>query len=68
MPIKIDKNVPIPPRRRGPGRASQYPWHEMEPGDSFWIDKPQPKMTGAVSAAATWFFAVTISTGSSLGR
>jgi len=34
--IEIDKGVPIPPPRKGTGRP-QYPWRDMEVGDSFFI-------------------------------
>lgn len=34
--IKIDKGVPIPPRRAG---AHKYPWYDMEIGDSFFTEE-----------------------------
>lgn len=48
--IKIDKNVPIPPRPHrngGAGRRGIYPWFVMEVGDSFFTDRH----TSDVSAA-----------------
>jgi hypothetical protein len=35
--ITIDKGVPIPSAGRGSGAPRMYPWHEMEPGDSFFV-------------------------------
>lgn len=31
--IKVEKGIPLPPVRRGPG--SKYPWDKLEIGDSF---------------------------------
>ena len=33
--VKIDKGIEIPVKHT----KSQYPWHEMEVGDSFFIEK-----------------------------
>jgi hypothetical protein len=33
--IKIDKNIPIPPRT--PGIVQKYPWTKMGVGDSFFL-------------------------------
>jgi hypothetical protein len=38
MSFKIEKNVPLYPRRGKPWRR-KYPWWEMEPGDSFLVPK-----------------------------
>lgn len=35
--IKIEKGIPIPPKRRSPV-ANRYPWRNMEIGDSFYAD------------------------------
>lgn len=36
--VPIDKNIPLPPRKRSTGRGKRvYPWGELEPGDSFVI-------------------------------
>ena len=32
MTVKIDKKIPMPVARRG---QSKWPWHTMNPGDSF---------------------------------
>jgi len=37
MEIKIEKNVPMPPRM-GPGIKAKYPWKELEVGDSFFVN------------------------------
>lgn len=34
--IKIDKGVPAP-AISAQGRPVQYPWHEMQPGDSIFV-------------------------------
>lgn len=45
--MQIEKNIPIPsPSRRG--RASKYPFADMQPGDSFEVEVRQ----SAVRAAA----------------
>jgi hypothetical protein len=33
--FKVEHGVPMPPEKRG--RASSYPWLEMEVGDSFFV-------------------------------
>jgi hypothetical protein len=42
--IKIDENVPIPPRVGNPAnlqpRARKYPWLEMKVGQSFFVPLP----------------------------
>jgi len=35
MTVKIDKGVPMPPRSGNKGAPAKWPWHGMEPGDSF---------------------------------
>lgn len=35
MEVKIEKGIPIPKTR---GRKNEYPFNEMEVGDSFFID------------------------------
>lgn len=37
MTIKIEKNIPLP-KKAGVGRALTYPWDDMEPGDSFFVE------------------------------
>lgn len=32
--IRVEKGIPVPPR------AHRYPWHQMEPGDSFFVECP----------------------------
>jgi hypothetical protein len=34
--IAIDKNVPLPPPKRGP--EATFPWQSMEVGDSFLVE------------------------------
>lgn len=36
MIIKLDKGIPLPPRVKT-GRATKYPWKDMEVGDSFFV-------------------------------
>ena len=43
--FKVDKGVPIPAIKKSP----QYPWLDMEIGDSFWTDKPSAR-----EAASIW--------------
>ncbi len=57
--FKIRKNVPIPSRNRGPGRAPLYPFGEMGVGDSFVVPIPAGDTTEKVvervrAAASTW--------------
>jgi hypothetical protein len=44
--MKIQKGIKIPPSRRGGTKQEQYPWAEMNIGDSFFIpatkSKPKP--------------------------
>lgn len=42
--IKIEKDIPIPKNRR----KQKYPWHDMEVGDSFLIQRNTLSM-GAVN-------------------
>jgi len=39
--IKIEKNVPIPNKKRS-GRKTKYPFDKMEIGDSFFTDNILP--------------------------
>ena len=46
MAYKIEKNIPLPPRRGA--RGSKYPWDEMKQGDSFFVPgKPKGLYTAA---------------------
>jgi hypothetical protein len=54
--IKVDKGIPIPevksqPRSRKP-RATKYPWHLMEVGDSFLIENTKASIYSQVSEAS----------------
>lgn len=40
--MKIEKDVPVPPRSTGPG-SNKYPFAEMEVGDSVLFDEPRLK-------------------------
>ena len=46
MTIKIDKDVPCPPKQRGGGRPPQYPFAELEVGDSFFAPGTTTKTFG----------------------
>lgn len=35
--IRIDKGVPVPPRKAGKGAELKYPWPHLSPGDSFFV-------------------------------
>lgn len=35
MIVRIDKDIPLPPRSVGRPTAKKYPWDTMEIGDSF---------------------------------
>ncbi len=48
--IAIDKDIPLPPKKGGPGRGRKYPWNEMEVGDSFLL---MAKNMPSASAGAT---------------
>jgi hypothetical protein len=41
---KIDKDVPTPPetKKKPRGRPRLYPFKEMEPGDSFYVETKKP--------------------------
>ena len=57
--FQIRKNVPMPSRNRGPGRAPMYPFGEMGIGDSFLVPIPQGETAEKVgerirAAASTW--------------
>lgn len=41
MPIRIEKNVPMPVSARD-GR-NMYPWSDMLPGDSFFVETGKPE-------------------------
>lgn len=43
--FKIEKGIPVP--AKGTGRASMYPWDDMEIGDSFFV---KGKKSSALSA------------------
>lgn len=45
-PIKIDKNVPMPPK---PASRHIYPWDAMEVGDSFFAPDPKGELVRAQS-------------------
>ena len=45
--FKIEKAVPVPPKKGG-GRAPKYPYRDLEVGDSFFV--PGIKTTGASDA------------------
>jgi hypothetical protein len=47
--IKIEKNVPVPPKE---GRPNKYPFESMDVGDSFEL-KGVPKTT-ALNSANSW--------------
>ena len=49
--FKIDKDVPIPKKRGGPGAQPKYPWHQMEVGDSFFAAAP---LKAVLNAAGNW--------------
>lgn len=45
MPFVIEKNIPLPSKRR---KASKYPWDQMKKGDSFFVPgKPKGLYTAA---------------------
>lgn len=44
--IGIDKNIPVPPSRRGSGK-SVYPFDKMELGDSFFVPKKKQSIMAA---------------------
>lgn len=46
--IKIDKNVPLPPKR---GEARAYPWGDLAIGDSFLA---RGKQINGLGAARDW--------------
>jgi hypothetical protein len=35
--FKIEKDIPLPPRKSSSGRTAKYPWRWMEVGDSFLV-------------------------------
>lgn len=35
--FKIERNIPVSPKGRGPGRSEKYPFADMKPGDSFCV-------------------------------
>ena len=37
--FKIEKGVPIPPRRQSGGAPMKYPWKDLQIGDSFFVPK-----------------------------
>jgi hypothetical protein len=47
MTIQIDRGIPMP----APARARQYPWKEMEVGDSFLMAGKPSQVANAVSRA-----------------
>ena len=47
LQIKLDKGIPIPGAKK---RGSKYPWDEMHPGDSFFVEGA-PKGLYAQAAA-----------------
>lgn len=34
---QVDENIPMPPRKRGSGRKSRYPFEQLEVGQSFLV-------------------------------
>jgi len=42
MSIKIDSNVKIPSSSYGVG-IGKYPWHNMKPGDSFFVPEAKTR-------------------------
>ena len=32
---EVEKNIPVPPSKRGRKTVSKYPWDKLQPGDSF---------------------------------
>lgn len=44
--MKVDKNIPIPPKPKRPGRPAHYPFATMQAGESFFVPKsramPEP--------------------------
>lgn len=49
--FEVEKNIPIPKMKTGPGRSSIYPWEELEVGDSFFVPGKTPKqMSGLASS------------------
>lgn len=43
--IKIDKDIPVPPLRRG--NESKYPLGSLEVGESFFVNASQGKLASA---------------------
>lgn len=35
--FKIEKNIKVPFKTKGPGRPKKYPFDQMKPGDSFLV-------------------------------
>ena len=54
--IQIERGVPVPPKRVG--QIAKYPFHEMEPGDSFAVDvgtdDPRRVVNRVNTAAQAW--------------
>lgn len=46
--MQIDKNIQMPPRK------SRYPWRDIAPGDSFFIEDYGQRQSVA-TAGAIWF-------------
>ena len=45
---KIDKNIPLPSLHK---YTEKYPWADMKPGDSFFIEMGTPANIGACMSA-----------------
>jgi len=52
MTFRVDKHVPIPPRqgRRSADQWTQWPFWQMEVGDSFFVDATSSKAQGVTQA------------------
>jgi len=40
--IAIDKEIPIPESRKSTGRKRMYPFHDLDVGDSFFVETNEP--------------------------
>ena len=44
---RVEKGIKLPPRGKTGRAISKYPWHNMEPGDSFFIPCEPMEITRA---------------------
>ena len=51
MKYEIEKGIPLPPKKKSPGRPRIYPFADMEVGDSVYIDGDIQKIERARIAA-----------------